>query len=285
MKLSAEIYLLLAVISSASMALVLKALEKNSGNRYAVLLGNYLTCVLMAAAVLPDKKLLVHPDVETILCGGTGGVFFVAGLAGMQGSIRVNGAILTSAFSRLGLLVPLFVSIVFFGERPDQFQLSGLLMVLAAMWLISGEKKTGKRIVFPLLFMVLVFCGSGDAMAKIFERVGNRSQDELYIFFVFLTAAALTVILLFREQHAAGLRPALRDFLAGIAVGIPNYFSSLLLLKALLKLPAFIVYPCFSTGAIVLVTLVSALLFGERPGKRQWTGLGMIMAALVLLNI
>ena len=77
----------------------------------------------------------------------------------------------------------------------------------------------------------------------------------------------------------------MRELAAGVAVGVPNYFSSVLLLRALEKLPAFLVYPVFSAGTIVLVLLLSALLFREKPGKKQLLGLLFILAALVLLNL
>ena len=285
MQLSAELYLILAILSSASMAIALKIFQGGEGNRYAILLGNYLTCVLLAFALLPEKTVFFRMERATLICGCIGGLFFVTALVGMQSSVRVNGAILTAAFSRLGLLVPLLISIFVFGEKPGGWQIAGLVCVFAAMWLIGGKEESQAGIRFALLLFVLIFCGSGDAMAKIFEHTGKSEQDALYIFFVFLTAAILTLLLLIREYRVTGKRTAMRDMAAGIAVGIPNYFSSLMLLKALEKLPAILVYPVFSTGAILVVTLLGALLFGERPGKRQWIALGIILAALVLLNI
>ena len=72
---------------------------------------------------------------------------------------------------------------------------------------------------------------------------------------------------------------------AGILAGIPNYFSSWFLLKALVRLPAMLVYPVFSVGSILLVTGFGALIFKERLEKRQWLGLGLILIALILLNL
>ena len=61
--------------------------------------------------------------------------------------------------------------------------------------------------------------------------------------------------------------------------------SDFMLLLALERLPAFLVYPVFSTGTILLVLLLSALLFRERPGRRQLLGILLILGALVLLNV
>lgn len=46
-----------------------------------------------------------------------------------------------------------------------------------------------------------------------------------------------------------------------------------------------VVYPSFSVGTIIVVTLVGVLCFREKVEKRKLIAIGLIMAALVLLNI
>lgn len=76
-----------------------------------------------------------------------------------------------------------------------------------------------------------------------------------------------------------------KDLAAGIAVGIPNFYASFLLLPALSVLPAFIVYPVSSVGVILLVSLAGALFFHERHSSRQKLGILLVLAALILLNL
>ena len=87
-------------------------------------------------------------------------------------------------------------------------------------------------------------------MAKIFEHAGQRIFDQLYFLILFGTASALTAVLLLAEYKKTGKKPVWKELLAGMAVGIPNYFSSVLL----------------------LVTIIGAAVFQERPGKKGWTG-------------
>ena len=75
------------------------------------------------------------------------------------------------------------------------------------------------------------------------------------------------------------------ELLYGVLVGVPNYFCAKFLLKSLESIPAVIVYPTFSVATILVVTLAGVLVFRERLSKQQWTALGIILAALVLLNI
>ena len=44
-------------------------------------------------------------------------------------------------------------------------------------------------------------------------------------------------------------------------------------------------FPCLESVYSNITELISAVLFKERPGRRQWAGLGMILVALVLLNV
>lgn len=50
-------------------------------------------------------------------------------------------------------------------------------------------------------------------------------------------------------------------------------------------LPAFLVYPSYSVGVILVISAASYVCFKERLNRRQLGAAGMILAALVLLNL
>ena len=197
------IYLLLAIVCSAAMTLFLKGFRPEKTNRYAIILGNYVTCIIVGFLMLKDKAQVLHPAGTTLLYGIIGGILFVFTLVIMQRSIEKNGAILSSAFSRLGLVIPLLMSIALFGEQPKPVQYLGILIVLAAVWIINGQKKDRPA---SILLLILVLLGSGlaDGMAKIFNQLGDRAQDALYILLVFLTAGLITVVLLLKDCKKTG---------------------------------------------------------------------------------
>ena len=285
------IYLAFAILSSSCMAIALKIFHTQQGNRYGIILGNYIICILLSWFMLPDHKPVFHWNMETILCGILGGFFFVLGLVLMQRSIEKNGAILTTAFSKLGIMIPTLLSILIFGERPSARQTAGILLAAAALICIYSKDEESERLpqvrsFSPILLILVMFGnGGGDFLAKIFERIGDRSQDTLYFFILFVTAALLTTILVIHEYRKTGKKVLLQDFFAGGFVGIPNYFSSILLLAALVRLPAVMVYPGFSIGTILLVAVFSSAVLRERMTKRSKAGLLLIMIALVLLNV
>lgn len=284
------IYLFLAALCSATLTLVLKLFRNPKGNRFGIILGNYLTCVLIAFLQMPEKGKLFSLSSSTLLMSTVAGFLYVAGLVLIQTSVKVNGATMTSAFSKLSLIVPLAVSFLFFNEIPSLLKIGGLLLAACAILLINSSGKNGaaagdEKKSLSLLLLTLLAVGCSDSMTKIFSRLGNQSEDTRYFFFLFSTAALLTLVLAAVEKKKTGKGFRLTELASGILAGIPNYFASYLLLQSVLELPASLVYPCYSVGAILLVTLGSAVFFREKLGRRQYIGLAVILCALVLLNL
>ena len=61
--------------------------------------------------------------------------------------------------------------------------------------------------------------------------------------------------------------------------------EAFLFLLSLGRIPAVIVYPVISVGTIILVSLAGYLFFGESLSRRKLLAMGIILLALVLLNV
>lgn len=279
--------LAMAVLCTASLTLLMRLFSSNKSNRYGMILGNYLTCSVIGFLLIPQKALLLAAHPATVGCGIAGGFLFVLSLVCMQTSIGVSGAILTSAFSKLGLIVPIALSIFLFHEMPSLLQGTGLLIVLCAFLVMNRSSGQDRPQEFHLLSLLIVLLtgGMADAMAKVYSTYQLPEEEPVYMFILFVCASVLTTFLLLWETRRTGKTASLRDLASGIAIGIPNYFSSLFLLGALRTIPSFITYPVFSAGGILLVTAAGILLFHERLSRDQSLGLLMILVSLVLLNI
>ena len=76
-----------------------------------------------------------------------------------------------------------------------------------------------------------------------------------------------------------------KEIFYGFLVGVPNYFSAKFLLKSLSDVSAVIAYPTYSVATLFIVTVIGVAFFRESLAQRQWTALGLILVALILLNI
>ena len=118
-------------------------------------------------------------------------------------------------------------------------------------------------------------------MAKVYEQWGSQLLAPQFLFYTFLTAFILCTVLTLRK----GQRVGTQELLYGLLIGVPNFFSARFLLLALEDVPAVIAYPSYSVATLLVVTLTGVLVFKERLRKRQWLALGLILVALVLLNV
>lgn len=277
------VYLLLAIASSSLVSIVMRTSEKYVKGNHGMLAVNYVICTVMAAIYSNPGNLF--PKTEgigfTLGLGIGTGILYLAGLLLVQLNIQKNGVVLTAIFQKLGLIVQVLISIVFFRERPEVIQMLGLLICLAAIILINFEKEQ-TAIQFKMgLLLILLVSGLCDGMSKIHEEMGNIALSEHFLFYTFGVALILCVVLILSKKEKVGGK----DIGFGILLGIPNYFSARFLLKALNDIAAVIVFPTFSVATVVVITLSGLLIFKEKLSKKQWIGMGMILIALVLLNI
>lgn len=277
------IYLVLAVISSALISILMRLGGEKTEGKLSMLAVNYLVCLALAAVfTLPGQNGFHGEGVGTALgLGAINGALYLLGFVLLQVNVRKNGVVLSSAFMKLGLLVPMAVSVCFFHEIPEWEQIVGFCLTVVAILVINFEKQRSAGSFKAGLILLLLAGGGADAMAKVYEEVGNGSMNELFLLCTFGIAFLLCVGLMIGR----GERPGKKELLFGALIGIPNYFSARFLLLALEQIKAVIVYPTYSVATIVVVSVAGVCFFRERLGKRHWLGMGMILAALILLNL
>lgn len=277
------LFLCLAILSSSAISVLMRFSAGKISAKMSMLGYNYLICAFLGAAYAGFN--LFCPQVSgfslTVWLGFISGIFFLGGFVLFQWNTAKNGIVLSSVFMKLGLLVPMLLSVVLFHELPTSNQILGFCIAICAIVLInSSGSSAGGRFRWQLLAM-LILCGGSDAMSKVFEVMGPGSLSNQYLFYTFAFALVLCVGLVVYKKE----RPGIREFLFGAAIGIPNFFSAKFLLLSLKDLPAVVVFPSFSIATMMVATLAGVLFFRERLEKRQWLALTFIVVALLLLNV
>lgn len=278
------LYLLLALFSSAMVSIVMRLSDSRVQNNIGMLVMNYLMCSLLGAGSAGLGNLFAPSQPGFVLTAAMGcfnGVLYLVSFILFQMNVRRNGVVLSATFMKLGLLVTMVVSICFYGEVPGLLQTLGFVLAVAAIVMINYRKESGSADFKTGLLWLLLCGGMADAMSKVFEESGTAGMGNQFLFFTFFTALVFCVgYMLAKGQKIRG-----PEVVFGLLIGIPNFYSSKFLLWALVDVPAVIAYPVYSVGGILVVTLAGLLLFRERLEKRQWIALGIILAALIFLNV
>lgn len=277
------LFLCLAVLSSSAIALLMRISANHISAKLSMLSVNYLICSLLGAAYAGFR--LIPSDVPgfptALGLGAISGVLFLGGFVLCQWNTQKNGIVLTSIFMKLGLLVPMVISVAIFREIPTWPQIAGFCIALVAIVLINRKNEPGEKGLGWQLVAMLLFCGGSDAMSKIYEVLGPAPLSDQFLFYTFAVALILCVTLVVCKKE----RPDIRELLFGAAIGFPNFFASKFLLLSLADLPAVVVFPSFSIATMLIATLCGVLFFRERLRRLQLLALAGILVALFLLNI
>ena len=276
------IFLLLAILSSAMVSIVMRISSDKISANLSMLAVNYLLCSVLGAAYAGFQIWL--PEASgfslTLGLGVLSGILYLAGFAMLQLNVRKNGVVLSSIFMKLGLLVPIVLSLLFFNEIPTAAQIVGFCIAIGAIIVINVKKDSSAGGFSIGLIVLLLLGGSCDAMSKVYEVFGAAELSEQFLFYTFAVAFLLCAALVIKKRE----KPGLRELFYGILIGMPNFFSAKFLLVALTRLPAVVVYPSFSVGTLLVVTLTGVAVFREKLSKLQGIAIAAIVAALILLN-
>ena len=277
------IHLILAIVSSASVSIVMRLSERRVRNNVSMLALNYLMCALLAGLYAGPSGLPTGGAGSGFAAafGAFNGALYLGSFLLLQWNVRENGVVLPATFMKLGVLVPTVMAVAVFRETPTGWQLAGIAMAVFAIVLIRFER--GERRAKSGLGLILLLLGGGatDATSKIYEELGNPAFANGFLLCTVASALAMCALLcVVRGQKLRAV-----DAAFGLLIGVPNYFSARFLLLALSSVPAVVAYPTYSVATIVVVTLVGLLAFGERLSRRQIAAMGIILAALVMLNL
>lgn len=277
------LYLILAIVSSALVSIIMRLSGRKVTDNIAMLTVNYVMCLVVSAAYAGVGNLVPASEglPGALAMGAVNGALYLGGFVLLQLNVRSSGVVLPSTFMKLGLLVSIAVSVLFFHEMPDGLQTIGFALALAAIVLINFKKESGSGGFKPGLILLLLVGGMADAMSKIFEELGDPALEPQFLVYTFAVALILCAALMVSKKQ----KPGKWEVLFGLLVGVPNFFCAKFLLAALEHIDAVIVYPVYSVGTILVVTLTGVLAFRERLEKKQWIGMGLILVALVLLNV
>jgi multidrug transporter EmrE-like cation transporter len=302
------VYLLLAIACSASIALLFKHSETSGMNRYAVTSANYVTASVVslvlllargadlpsgfsvsealgeiAGAIVQSTMLTQSGSVVWGALVGLGaGAFFFLAFLYYQISVRDYGVGLAGAFTKLGILVPMSLSLVLWRELPTVVQWIGIGLAIGSIAIVNWpEGRDLRGSLKPALLLLFTFGGIAEFSNKVFQKYGLQDDKAIFLLFTFATAFCFSMIATVRKR----LPVTRRDLVMGIAVGVPNLFSSFFLIRALDTVSAAAAFPAYGAGTILIINIVGVAFFKERLNRREVWGVVLTILALILINL
>ena len=287
------IYLIGSIILTSYLTLSFKACERYGVNVFQAIVFNYITCVITGTIV--NGAFPVHAEnFKTPWFGWAMimGAMFVSIFNVVAITAQKNGVAVASVANKLSLIIPVILSVYLYNETVAGWKAIGVALALLAVVLTcyapnanSNKAKASKWVyVFPLI----LFISSGllDALINHVQiTFVNEHNNNDYLVSSFFSAATIGSLILAVQFIRKKQIFAWKNLLAGILIGIPNYFSIWCLVHFLKESPwqTSASIPVNNMGIVLFSAVVAWLLFKERLTKINWLGILLSLVAIYLI--
>jgi drug/metabolite transporter (DMT)-like permease len=269
--------------------------EKYGVSIFQAIVFNYITCVITGSVVngsFPVNGEVVQTPWFRWAC--VMGVLFVSifnvvGITAQKISVAV-----ASVANKLSLIIPVVLSVYLYNETVAGWKLVGVLLALLAVVLTCYPQQKNTEAHQPAhrkweyFLPLILFVGSGllDALINHVQKTYVTDANyNAYLISGFLSAATIGTTILLAQYIRGKQQFSLKNLLAGIIIGIPNYFSIWCLVRFLKASPwqSSASIPVNNMGIVLFSSLVAWLLFKEKLSRLNWAGIALSLLAIYLI--
>ena len=284
-------YLALSVLASSLIFVIFKLYDRFKIQTLNAIIINYVIACLVGLYSFQGNLTASEVTTKPWFWGTVFmGILFIVVFNLMAATSQKIGVSSASVATKMSLAIPVVFGIWMYGERLGLFEIIGILLALAAVYLASMKKKNVLSRTYLLFLPIAVFLGSGiiDTCIKYAQAFYVPEQEfSLFSALVFGSAACVGILFLTVKSIKKPLRFRLRDIIGGCCLGVPNYFSIYFLMKSLDNsiLNSASIFTINNVAIVMLSTLVGIVLFNERISAKNWIGIGLAVISIVLVAL
>lgn len=290
------IYLLLSVLSSAFIIVLFKLIGRHKVNTLSAIIINYPVACLAGFFLTDNFGFSLSNHIQPWLPVALFlGILFIVMFWFIGTSTQKAGISVTTVAAKMSVIVPITYSLwIDPNDSLSLIKLAGIALAVIAV-LMSVYRKENKRLNFSLtVFPIIIFFGLGllDSIVK-YAQIRLLNQDNIPLFtgasFGFAFMVGLLIIPFSKEVRIHFTK--LKTWLHGVPLGLLNFGSMYFLIRALthinsaaaLPIDSSVVFGINNISIVAVNVLIGFSLFGERPTKLNWTGIGLSFTAIAIL--
>lgn len=287
------IYLIGSIVLTSYLTLSFKACERYGVNVFQAIVFNYITCVITGSIV--NGAFPIHAEnIQTPWFGWAMimGAMFVSIFNIVAITAQKNGVAVASVANKLSLIIPVVLSVYLYNETVAGWKAMGVALALVAVVLTcytTAEKgNTVQQNKWVYLLPLVLFISSGllDALINHVQLTYVTTENNNdYLVSSFFSAATIGSLILLIQLIRRKQVFVWKNLLAGVLIGIPNYFSIWCLVHFLQESSwqTSASIPVNNMGIVLFSAVVAWILFKERLTKINWLGILLSIVAIYLI--
>lgn len=215
------------------------------------------------------------------------GVYFIFLFNLLSYSTAKQGMTATTIANKLSLVIPVVISWWLYHDTMNLLKIAGIAIAIPAVYMAT--KKTGEELNTKLLLPFLIFICSGvlDAALKYAQHyyLPDDDMQPQFTITLFAVAAVTGTAYAIVRIWAGKDKWNNKNILAGILLGIPNYFSILFLIRLFDSgvMQSSAIIPVNNIGIMVCTTLVAIFAFKETTNRQRIAGVVLSIISILLI--
>lgn len=285
--------LLLVILLNIILYIVFKLFKDYKIDTFQAITFNYYTCVIVGSITLgkfPLTKESIHEPwfPYSILLG----FLFISGFYMLGKAVQTIGVTLASVAQKMSLIISVSFTLWYFSESINVLKIIGFIAAFLSIILVNlkfnnktdSDKKTSKN-QWLIFAATLIFAGLIESILFYVEAKNySKNADIGFVVSLFGMAGIIGTFFLITGYTTGRLKFSFRNILAGIILGVPNFFSIYLLLVLINKgYEGSQIFPVMNVAIILGAALVGLIIFKEKLSKFQWLGIVMGIACILLI--
>ena len=286
------IYLLLSILASTLIFVIFKIFAKYNINIFQAIITNYVVaCICGIVAYKGEASISDIPSFGWFYYTIALGALFILIFYLMARTTQQSGLSVVSVATKMSVVIPVIFGIFYYQESLGIYKGVGILLALVAVYLASMKSKDGLSIkTTNLILPLLVFLGSGiiDTSLKFLEEeFVNKVDIPLFSATIFAAAFLIGCVFILFQKLQGRFVFGIKNIIAGIVLGVPNYFSIFFLVKALRSdlLDSSSMFTVNNVGIVMISTCIGVLIFKERLLIKNWIGIVLAIISIILVAL
>lgn len=283
------IYLIVSILLATLLFVIFKLFAQFNINVLQAIVVNYMiACICGMVSYSNPFSIDKIVDMPWFTGAFLLGVLFIFIFNVMAITAQKNGLSVASVAAKMSVVVPIIFAVLVYGEKLPVIKIIGIILALTAVYLVS-VKDDGIHIKKgTLLYPVLLFLGSGtiDTSLKYLEvNYVGKKEIPLFSATIFAFAAIVGIFLLIHKILRTNEKITVKNIIAGIILGVFNYYSITFLIKALRSdtLDSSTVFTINNVAIVTLTTFMGILLFKERLNVKNTVGIFIAVLSIFLV--
>ena len=296
------LYLLGCILASSLIPIIFREVERYPVPLFQVITWNYVVCVLTGLIFAPEfVQELAAAETSWVPLGIFQGMLFIGLFFMIARGVQTLGIVYAIILTKLSVIVPTLLSWLYYGDEMTWIRWVGVALALVAIVLLnlrsrgphtSDEpaaqlKPKTNRLDKALLLALVLFFGSAttDSVFRVFNaEYGMLMPKEVFVITLFGVAGIIGQIMMWGQIALGRMKFRWRGIIAGIVLGVPNFFSIWFLLAGLEALgDGTVFFPVNNVGQVLMAALLGLVLYRERLSKPAMAGIVIAIVAVGLI--